>query len=39
LQALKKATIEYEIYKEKTKKELSKVENDFIKQIEAQTKK
>jgi hypothetical protein len=39
LQALEKARIEYEKYKAKTKNELSKVENDFIKQIEAQTKK
>jgi hypothetical protein len=39
LQALEKATIEYEKYKAKTNNELSKVETDFIKQIEAQTKK
>jgi hypothetical protein len=34
LQALEKATTEYEKYKAKTKNDLSKVENDFIKQIE-----
>jgi hypothetical protein len=39
IQALEKATIEYEKYKAKTKNELSKVENDFIKQIEERTKK
>jgi hypothetical protein len=37
LQALEKATNEYEKYKAKTKNELSKVENDFIKQIEDST--
>jgi hypothetical protein len=38
LQALEKATIEYEKYKTKTNNELSKVEDDFIKQIEDRTK-
>jgi hypothetical protein len=37
LQALEKASIEYEKYKAKTKNDLSKVENDFIKQIEDST--
>jgi hypothetical protein len=34
LQAVKKASIEYEKYKAATKNDLSVVENDFIKQIE-----
>jgi hypothetical protein len=38
-QALKKASDEYEKYKEKTKKELSEVEKDFIKHIELTAKK
>ncbi|MEO6977733.1 MAG: virulence RhuM family protein [Mucilaginibacter sp.] len=38
-QALDKATIEYEKYKEQTKNELSRAEKDFLKQIEATAKK
>ena len=34
-QAIEKAKEEYEKYKEQTKNQLSKVEIDFIKQIEA----
>jgi len=34
-QAIDKAKIEYEKYKEQVKNQLSKVEEDFIKQIEA----
>ncbi len=38
-QALDKAHMEYEKYKEQTKNELSKVEKDFIKQIDSTAKK
>jgi len=38
-QALKKATVEYEKYKEQTKNDLSEAEKDFVKQIEATAKK
>ena len=38
-QALKKATAEYEKYKEKTKNELSEAEKHFVKQIETTAKK
>jgi hypothetical protein len=38
LQAVEKASIEYEKYKAATKNDLSVVENDFIKQIENRTK-
>lgn len=38
-QALKKASVEYEKYKEKTKNDLSEGEKDFIKQIENTSKK
>ncbi|MCW8838440.1 MAG: virulence RhuM family protein [Thiovulaceae bacterium] len=38
-QAIDKANLEYEKYKEKTKNELSKVEKDFIKTIESTAKK
>ncbi len=34
-QALQKANTEYELYKEKTKNELSEVEKHFVKQIDA----
>jgi hypothetical protein len=34
-QAIEKAKIEYEKYKDQLKDQLSKVEKDFIKQIEA----
>ena len=38
-QALNKAHIEYDKYKEQTKNELSKAEKDFIKQIDTTAKK
>jgi hypothetical protein len=38
-QALKKATAEYEKYKEKTKNELSEAEKHFVKQIDTTAKK
>jgi hypothetical protein len=38
-QALKKASVEYEKYKEKTKNELSEAEKHFVKQIETTAKK
>ncbi|MCD4667874.1 MAG: virulence RhuM family protein [Sulfurimonas sp.] len=37
--ALEKANKEYELYKQKTQDELSKVEKDFLEQLEATTKK
>ena len=37
VQALSKAGIEYEKYKERTKNELSEVEKHFVEQIEAAT--
>jgi hypothetical protein len=37
-QALEKAHSEYEIYQEKIKNRVTKVEKDFIKQIENKTK-
>lgn len=39
LQALKKASVEYEKYKEQTKNELSEAEKHFVKQIDATAKK
>jgi len=38
-QALKKANLEYEKYKEKTKNEITEVEKHFLKQLENTTKK
>lgn len=38
-QAIEKANKEYQLYKEKTKEELTKVEKDFIKQIDNTSKK